>query len=58
MAEGSSPTQALVALGAKGLDEALVRATIGSVLKYREDQQRTKNAGLSDLLGGVRGDVV
>jgi MoxR-like ATPase len=58
VAETLDWTQALVALGAKGLDEALVRATIGSVLKYREDQQRTKNAGLSALLGGVRGDVV
>jgi hypothetical protein len=32
-----------------------VRATIGSVLKYREDQQRTANAGLAALVGGVRG---
>jgi MoxR-like ATPase len=58
VAETLDWTQALVALGAKELDETIVRATIGSVLKYREDQQRLKNAGLSALVGGVRGDVV
>ncbi len=57
VAETLDWTQALVALGAKELDEAIVRATIGSVLKYREDQQRAKNAGLSALVGGVRGDL-
>ncbi len=55
VAETIDWTEALVALGAKELDESLVRATIGSVLKYREDQQRTANAGLAALVGGVRG---
>jgi hypothetical protein len=32
-----------------------VRSTIGSVLKYREDQQRAKGAGLAALVSGVRG---
>jgi MoxR-like ATPase len=54
VAETIDWTEALVALGAKELDESLVRATIGSVLKYREDQQRTANAGLAALVGGVR----
>ena len=58
VAETLDWTQALVALGAKELDEGLVRATIGSVLKYREDQQRAKNAGLSALVEGMRGDIV
>jgi MoxR-like ATPase len=55
VAETIDWTEALVALGAKELDESLVRATIGSVLKYREDQQRTANAGLAALVGGVKG---
>jgi MoxR-like ATPase len=56
VAETIDWTEALVALGAKELDEAIVRSTIGSVLKYREDQQRAKGAGLAALVGGVSGD--
>jgi MoxR-like ATPase len=52
VAETIDWTEALVALGARELDEAIVRATIGSVLKYREDQQRAANAGLAALVGG------
>jgi MoxR-like ATPase len=55
VAETIDWTEALVALGAKELDESIVRATVGSVLKYREDQQRVANAGLSALVGGVGG---
>jgi MoxR-like ATPase len=51
VAETIDWTEALVALGARELDESLVRATIGSVLKYREDQQRTLSAGLGLLTG-------
>jgi MoxR-like ATPase len=54
VAETLDWTEALVALGARELDERLVEATLGSVLKYREDQQRTANAGLAALIGGVR----
>ena len=54
VAETLDWTEALVALGARELDEKLVEATLGSVLKYREDQQRAKAAGLSALVGGVR----
>ena len=54
VAETLDWTEALVALGAKELDEKLVEATLGSVLKYREDQQRARAAGLSALVGGVR----
>jgi MoxR-like ATPase len=54
VAETLDWTEALVALGARELDERLVEATLGSVLKYREDQQRAKTAGLSALVGGVR----
>jgi MoxR-like ATPase len=55
VAETIDWTEALVALGAKELDESIVRATIGSVLKYREDQQRAANASLAALAGGASG---
>jgi MoxR-like ATPase len=55
VAETLDWTEALVALGARELDEQLVEATLGSVLKYREDQQRAANAGLAALVSGVGG---
>jgi hypothetical protein len=55
VAETIDWTEALVALGARELDESIVQATIGSVLKYREDQQRAANVGLAALVGGVGG---
>jgi MoxR-like ATPase len=54
VAETIDWAEALVALGAKELDESIVRATIGSVLKYREDQQRAANAGLAALVDSMR----
>jgi MoxR-like ATPase len=51
IAETLDWTEALVALGAKELDEDLISATLGSVLKYREDQQRTMGMALSLLTG-------
>jgi MoxR-like ATPase len=53
VAETIDWAEALVALGTRVLDESLVQATIGSVLKYREDQQRSASAGLSALVGGA-----
>jgi len=53
VAETLDWTEALVALGARELDEQLVEATLGSVLKYREDQQRAANSGLAALVSGV-----
>ena len=55
VAETLDWTEALVALGARELDEQLVEATLGSVLKYREDQQRAANASLAALVSGVGG---
>jgi MoxR-like ATPase len=55
VAETLDWTEALVALGTRELNEQLVEATLGSVLKYREDQQRAANAGLASLVGGVGG---
>ncbi len=51
IAETLDWTEALVALGAKELDEALIEATLGSVVKYREDQQRALGASLGLLTG-------
>lgn len=55
VAETIDWTRALVALGARELDERLVEATLGSVLKYHEDQQRASSAGLATLVAGVMG---
>jgi MoxR-like ATPase len=57
VAETLDWTEALVALGARELDEQLVKATLGSVLKYREDQQRAANAGLAALVSGLGRDA-
>ena len=51
VAETLDWTEALVALGAKELDEALIEATMGSVLKYHEDQQRVLVQSLNLLSG-------
>lgn len=53
VAETLDWTEALVALGAKELDDGVVAATLGSVLKYREDQQRVIAAGLTALVVGL-----
>ncbi|HZY64298.1 MAG TPA: MoxR family ATPase [Rubrobacteraceae bacterium] len=52
VAETLDWTEALVALGAKELDEDLIEATLGSVVKYREDQQRALGAAMGLLAGG------
>ena len=41
---------ALAALGRSDLDERTVDATLGTVVKYREDQQRVRQAGVGDLV--------
>jgi MoxR-like ATPase len=43
----------LAALGRRELDEGSVRATLGSVLKYREDQQRIAADGIAELVRGA-----
>ena len=55
VAETLDWTEALVALGAKELDEALIEATLGSVVKYREDQQRALGGVFNLLMGGAGG---
>jgi MoxR-like ATPase len=46
--------QALARLGRSELDEKTVVASLGTVLKYREDQQRAKAHGIGALLDAAR----
>ena len=41
---------ALTVLGAQDLDVETVDASLGTVLKYREDQQRVRSSGLDELV--------
>jgi MoxR-like ATPase len=54
VAETIDWAQALALLGRDELDEASVSATLGSVLKYREDQQRARHDGLGQLVETAR----
>jgi MoxR-like ATPase len=55
VAETIDWTQALLALGQQELDAGVVDATLGSVLKYHEDIERVRDAGLRELVGEARG---
>ena len=50
VAEPIDWTQALVALGAERLDAGLATATLGAVLKYREDVEHAKRLDVGQLL--------
>lgn len=50
VAETIDWAQALAALGRTELDERWVDVTLGSVLKYREDQERARTRGLAELV--------
>ncbi len=54
VAEAIDWAMSLAALGQSDLDDEMVAATLGSVLKYREDQQRVVGGGLADLLQAAR----
>jgi len=51
VAETIDWAQALATLGRSELDEATADATLGAVVKYREDQERVRAAGLAGLVG-------
>ena len=51
VAESIDWTTALARLGATELSEGLIRNTLGTVLKYREDQQRVEDSGVDAILG-------
>ena len=50
VAETIDWAQSLAALGRSALDEASVEVTLGSVLKYREDQERVRAHGVADVV--------
>ncbi len=50
VAETIDWSQALSALGRTTLDERSVEATLGTVLKYREDADRVRQHGVADLV--------
>ncbi len=50
VAETIDWAQALLALGCPRLDERHVDLTLGTILKYREDQERTRSAGLDQVV--------
>jgi len=50
VAETIDWAEALATLGAARLDERAVDATLGTILKYREDQERVRAHGLADLV--------
>ena len=50
VAETIDWAEALATLGRARLDEAAVDATLGTILKYREDQERVRAHGIADLV--------
>jgi MoxR-like ATPase len=50
VAESIDWTSALAALGRRSIDERTVELTLGTVLKYHEDQARVRAAGIGDLV--------
>jgi MoxR-like ATPase len=50
VAETIDWAQALATLGRTELDERTVEVTLGTVLKYREDQERVRSSDLGDLV--------
>jgi MoxR-like ATPase len=58
VAETIDWAEALATLGSARLDERAVSATLGTIVKYREDQERVRAAGLAELVSTAtsRGD--
>jgi MoxR-like ATPase len=56
IAEGIDWVAALELIGATRLDPAAADRTLGAVLKYREDQEAVRAAGLERLAGGAARD--
>ena len=50
VAEAIDWAAALAALGARALDPDVAAATLGAVLKYREDAERVRTTGLATLV--------
>ena len=54
VAETIDWAQALIALNRSEFDVATVDATLGTVLKYREDQERARSTGLHRIVEAAR----
>jgi MoxR-like ATPase len=54
VAETLDWAEALVALNRAELDDATVDATLGTVLKYREDQERVRSTGVGRVVEAAR----
>ena len=50
VAETIDWANALGRLGIRELDESVVQATLGTVLKYREDHERVRDSGVAGLV--------
>lgn len=50
VAESIDWVRSLAMLGRRDLDDAGVEATLGSVVKYREDAERVREAGVGALV--------
>jgi len=55
VAETIDWANALAALGHEQLDEQAVDVTLGTILKYREDQERTRAHGVRELVAAAAG---
>jgi len=53
VAETIDWAEALTMLGCMRIDERTVEATLGTILKYREDQERVRHHGIGDLVREV-----
>jgi MoxR-like ATPase len=53
VAETIDWAQALAALGRETIDESTVDATLGTILKYREDQERVRSQGLEAIVAAT-----
>ncbi len=57
VAETIDWTTALARLGVRHLDSTNAAATLGTVVKYREDTERVVNYGVDELVAAARDDV-
>lgn len=57
VAETIDWTTALARLGVRHLDSVNAAATLGTVVKYREDTERVMNHGVDELVAAARDDV-
>jgi MoxR-like ATPase len=53
VAESIDWARAISVLGSTHLDERTVDRTLGTVIKYREDAERLRSGGLTDLVSGA-----